>query len=464
MRDRGVTHTRYGGGEARAGMTLADHSQVLRQTTKAKILGALALLATACSGNDGELPTEAQPGVGGATSSAGGEPGGGGSTHADGGAGGIGGSGGSDPTDNWPPPPLPAGCPYNARILPYDPIGWSHLANAFAADPAPCADYYIHLPALANEKTSPRGPKAVDEVHALGGRFHAVAEFHWGGWSQVTTMTWLERGKAFREKMIERGYHPERDTWAINELPSSVRSNAEVRQAVRDVVKGLYSGPEGSIPMDGIVWVIGMPTDLENFSVYKPNMKDWLSEAPFWNDMKKYVRWWGQEVYTDPYSVCVSGSSPGTQAEHINDFVMHPAKLAVAGGEATFAARSFFDGAYFPLMNAAWKSEVYDTTSLTLDQMKHHVSTQIYAARLWSNDHAYPDWRTGFAWKSNPPGATEAQIQELAARIARAVRYAYSDDGAGASTACSPSGAYTWCDCSLGGAEFNDGWSTFESW
>ena len=95
--------------------------------------------------------------------------------------------------------------------------------------------------------------------------------------------------------------------------------------------------------------------------------------------------------------------------------------------------------------------------------MKKHVSTQIYAARTESSSHDYPDWHLGIAWNEQAPGTSD-QIDELATRIADAVRGAYSDDGKGASYACSPSGAYTWCACDVAGAAFNPGWSTFETW
>ena len=361
-------------------------------------------------------------------------------------------------------PPLPEGCPKNARIFTYDPVGHGHLADAFGNNPSPCADYYIHLPAIAGDKTMPRGPNAVEDVHSHGARFHALAEFHWGGWAAVSGMTWLEKGKEFRKRMIDKGYDPTRDAWSVNELPSTTKSDPTVRQHVRDVVKGLYTGPDGAPANGGLIYVIGVGSEMVNYSVYKPALEDWLVDQAFWKDMSQYVRWWGQEVYTDPISVCVGSASPGQRAAHINDFVMHPAKLAAAGPPAAGAARAFFNESYVPIMNGAWHAEAYNTEATSLDTMKHHVSTQIYAARVWSNDHVYPDWRTGIAWNNALNGASQADVDELALRIANAIRYGYADDGGGASKACSPSGAYTWCACSVGSAGFNDGWNAFETW
>src|SRR5262249_27941011 len=66
---------------------------------------------------------------------------------------------------------LAPGCARAARVFTYDPVGWAHLGKAFSENPSPCAQYYIHLPALAGDKTEPRGPGAVDEVHGYGAQF-----------------------------------------------------------------------------------------------------------------------------------------------------------------------------------------------------------------------------------------------------------------------------------------------------
>jgi hypothetical protein len=223
--------------------------------------------------------------------------------------------------------------------------------------------------------------------------------------------------------MLEKGYDPERDSWSINELPSSVRSDPQVRQNVRDVVKGLYEGD--GVPMGGLVYVIGMGSQTQNMSVYKPNLKDWTLDAGFWSTMNQYVRWWAQESYIHPAESCVGSATVGQRAAYINDYLMHPAKLAVAGPAGAGNARGFFNESYFPLMNGFWKGiDAYGTANTSLENMKHHASTQIYAARAWSSSHVYPDWRTGFAWNDSPDGATPEQIDELATRIARAIRSA----------------------------------------
>src|SRR5262245_28560816 len=163
------------------------------------------LLAFGCSSSD--EPTKAPTASMAADSASTGTGAGGTGTTATSGAGAAGGDGGGSDAiggaggEGWSEPPLPDGCPKNARIFTYDPVGHGHLADAVGANPSPCADYYIHLPAIASDKTNPRGPAAVDDVHSHGARFHALAEFHWGAWSAVTGMTWLEKGKEFRKRM-----------------------------------------------------------------------------------------------------------------------------------------------------------------------------------------------------------------------------------------------------------------------
>ena len=69
----------------------------------------------------------------------------------------------------------------------------------------------------------------------------------------------------------------------------------------------------------------------------------------------------------------------------------------------------------------------------------------------------------GFAW-GQLDGASDSDLDTIAARLASAIHYAYDEGGGSASKACSPSGAYTWCACRVDGAAFNDGWDTFSSW
>lgn len=364
----------------------------------------------------------------------------------------------------WTPYVVPPACAGHARIFTYNPVGDHYLTDAMGAKPSACADYYVHEPALAADKTSPRGPAAVDAVHAHGNQFHALAEFHWGGWSAVGGMTWYEKGVEFRKRMLDKGYDPARDTWAINELPSTTKSSAAVRQNVIDVVKGLSEGPPGSPAMGGLVFVIGIGSQTANFSVYKPALESWLVDAPFWNAMNAHVRWWSQEAYARPIDVCVGSATVAARAAHINDFAMHPAVLSNAGGAQSAAAHAFFDESYVPTQSAFWHADTYGTTITTLDNMKALVSTEVYASRAWAASHTYPDWRLALSWNDQLDGATEPEVIALATRIADSIHDAYAPGASTAADACSPSGAFTFCQCAAQNAVFNDGFVAFQTW
>jgi hypothetical protein len=371
-----------------------------------------------------------------------------------------------------PDPNVAADCPWPVSVVVYGERYWNLLGDALAADASPCANYHVSLPAIVGDKTYPRGGGDLAAMHARGPRVHAMAEFHYTTWNahvKATGITWYQAGVEFRRRMATAGYDPALgDSWAINELPSAVRSDPAVRANIRNLVRGLHDGPPGAPPLRGTVFVVGMGHTTVNFSVYKPNLKRWLEDAPFWATMKDNVRFWGQEVYADPARSCVPNTVVGARAVAINDYIMHVPRLAAAGGAATATARAYFDRAFVPIVNATWQTpQGYGDTMISLAGIEQHVSGQIYAARAWASTHAYPDGRLGFAWSPNdfydtPDFAAEAS--RLATRLAAAVHGAYDDGGGAARFACSPSGAYTFCQCSLAGAAFNDGWKTFASY
>lgn len=356
-------------------------------------------------------------------------------------------------------------CPNPVEVIIYDAAAWNVLADAFLADPSPCADYYFSIPSLSDDQTTPRSSGEPENMRARGPRLHAMAEFHWGGWSDASG-TWYERGVEFRRRMVDAGYDVDAgDTWAVNELPSTVRSDDDARQNAMDVLEGLYDGPEGATDVKGAVFITGMGQATTNFSVYAPYLEDWLEDASFWESVNLHAEWWAQEVYTDPDYTCVAGASVAERSTATNAYVEHVARYAEVGPSTVNTAQSYLGRAYTPLMNAVWGSASggYGNTDVPLDTMKHHVSGQVYAARSWSNSHDYPDGRIGFAW-DRQDGVTDADLDDLAARLASSIHYAYDEGGGTAAHACSPSGAYTWCQCEVAGAAFNDGWDTFDTW
>jgi hypothetical protein len=355
-------------------------------------------------------------------------------------------------------------CPTAAEVVIYDAAAWNVLADAFLADPSPCADYYFSIPPYSTDKTNPRDEGEPAAMRARGPRMHAMAEFHWGTWADESG-SWYDKGVEFRRRMADAGYDVDAgDTWAVNELPSTVRYDDSVRQDAEDLLQGLYDGPSGATAVKGAVFIVGMGQGTVNFSVYEPYLQDWIQDQSFWESVNLHARWWAQEVYTDPDYSCVPDQLVATDSSYVNAFVEHFARYAEVGPSTANTAQSYLGRAYTPLMTAVWgSSSGYGDTQIPLDQMEHHVSTQVYAARVWADSHSYPDGRIGFAW-DRQDGVDDADLEVLAARLASSIHYAYDEGGGGAQYACSPTGAYTWCNCEVDGAAFNDGWSTFESW
>ncbi|MSP59893.1 MAG: hypothetical protein EXR72_06050 [Myxococcales bacterium] len=356
-------------------------------------------------------------------------------------------------------------CATPVEVVIYDEAAWNVLADAFKKDPSPCAHYHLSIPAVADgngEKTVPRGGEAA-KMQARGPRFHALAEFHWASWSQVQNMTWFEKGVEFRKRMQTAGYDVTAgDGWAVNELPSTVRYDATTRKNARDAVRGLATGQNGAPVARGAVFTIGMGQPTVNLGPYKANIEDWLKDAAFWSDMSLYARFWGQEVYASPSISCVPNTTVAARSTATNEFVEHVARLAAAGPNAAASASAYLDMAYVPLMNAAWRAPAYDTM-ISLDQMQHFVSGQVYAARAWAGTHPYPGGRIAFAW-TRSVNVTDGELDILGARMASAIHHAYDAGGGAAAGACSPNNAFTWCQCSVQGAAFNDAWQTFAAW
>ena len=362
-----------------------------------------------------------------------------------------------------PGSPSPASCPYQAQVLVYGQNGWETLTSALAANQTPCASYYVVLTAIG-DKTKPRGQAAVAAIHAKGPSFHALAEFNMGAWAKAKPASWSAKGRLFRQRMAAVGYDPARDTWAINELSSAVRTKPVAQARARDAIRGLYTGPRGAPPQQGAVFAVGLGQQLVNFGPYKGQLEAWLGNAAWWIAVSPYVAWWAQEAYPSCSRVCVAGSKVGARSTRLNEFTEHPARLAFAGPPQAAPARALFDRAYVPLTTAYWRdAKGYGNNRISLAQMETLASLEVYASRAWAIRNPYPDGRIGFAWNEHPPGATPAQVQALATRIAQSISAAYGDGGT-ATRACSPTGSYAWCKAVLGGARFNPGWATFASW
>ena len=72
-----------------------------------------------------------------------------------------------------------------------------------------------------------------------------------------------------------------------------------------------------------------------------------------------------------------------TRRDLLNDYLQHELRLAATGPDSAAAARTYLQGAYSPLGNAAWGWDFgFGWTMVALDQMQDFVSAQTYALRF----------------------------------------------------------------------------------
>ena len=223
--------------------------------------------------------------------------------------------------------------------------------------------------------------------------------------------------------MAAAGYAPG-DTWAINELSSAVRTKPVSQARARDAMRGLYTGPHGAPPQQGAVFVVGLGQQLVNFGPYKGQLEGWLGNAAWWTAVSPYVAWWAQEAYPSCSRVCVAGC----EGRGALDAASTSSRSTRPGSRSRDRprprrARALFDRAYLPLMTAYWRdAKGYGNNRVSLAQMQTLASLEVYAARAWAIRNPYPDGRIGFAWNEHPPGATPAQVQALATRVAQSIQ------------------------------------------
>ncbi len=362
-----------------------------------------------------------------------------------------------------------------ARVVFYTSSDWLRMATKLAAAASPCADYYLSIPPLANDKTLAR-PDQAWRIRALGPRFHAMAEIHfatWNRWVANTGNSWHAAGVTARQRMAAAGFDVALgDSWAVNELSTGVRrGTGNARANIREFLRGLYEG-DGTRPTRGAVFVIGHGQPNRDLSVYQSRLQHWLEDSPFWTDMATYVSDWSQEVYGDVRNHAVPGAPTATRREYLNDYLQHMLVLAGAGPETIEPARSYLREAYSPLANAAWQwDRGYGWTMVPPEQMAAYVSAQINAMRHFSAASGQAGDHWGFAWSPrNATGVSErdfpAQTGSVIDRMAAAIRDSGEvvepeNPGSGA---CGPPGLETWCAADVPGAQHNDAWRSFRGW
>jgi hypothetical protein len=372
---------------------------------------------------------------------------------------------------------------------------WLTIARALAADPSPCADYYISVPPQANDKTKPRCLQD-DLVRALGPRIHPVNEMTLGtkvGWlnwvNAVPGRTWFDAGVEFRRRMAECGYRFDLgETWLLNEFDRSTRRDEPpyTRAAMKGLLRGLYYG-DGTGPVAPGIVEIGIAYTHQNIpdvEGYKTEMKAWLEDSGFWSAVDPYIWILTKEAYPDARFWGVAGSSRNDRVRHLSQYMEHAMNLVEAGPADTRAARALFERAYMPLGNATWPALGPDPysppfccghgwTMIALNDMLNFVSEQVYAVRHYAGSHPQtaPAGRLGFSWQpvnnfGLPGPEWEAAKAAILVRIASAITYGYRQGAASPEGACSPPGSnQDWCSgADVPGATFDPRWEIFESW
>jgi hypothetical protein len=373
-------------------------------------------------------------------------------------------------------PGLPPNCRLHLEAVFYTADDWVRLGQKLAADPSPCADYYISIPPLSADHTKFRVLQD-DLIRALGPRFHAVAEINvsgWTAWVQANKATWTDAGLEARRRMAAAGYDlASGDTWALNELSTAVRRNLGAARAnMRAFIRALHDG-DGTLPMaKGIVFVIGLGQDLADASTYKATLEGWLQDDAFWSEMAREVRFWAQEAYPNSFNWGVVGAPRAVRAQSFNAYLQHPLTLAEAGPSNVDTARSFLERSYTALTSAAWRwPSAFGNTDISQTQMNDFVSEEIFSVRHYVGDHpqTIPQGFFGTAWAPrNLDNLTKqefaAQTSTILERLASALHNSYAQGGSSQEGACGPPGDHVWCDEEVPGAAFNDAWSTFAEW
>ena len=363
---------------------------------------------------------------------------------------------------------LPANCRYRSEDVFYAATDWIRLVKSLTTDASPCADFYVSVPPLVADKTKPR-PGEAARIRAFGPHAHAMSEVHYATWSAWVRLapgrTFYSAGVEAGTRIVAAGY----ETWALNEIPSTVRQGQPgTRANAAEFIRGLLDGSH----VPGLVFVTGVGQPTSPLDVYYGNLDRWLGDSLFWSSISAAVRFWAQEVYGDVRNWAVPDASRNDRTRHLADYLMHGADLAEThDDDAVMApARGLMERTYVPLANAAWPwPNAFGYTDVTAELMESYVSEQVFATRHYAGAHpnGAPAGRMGFAWAPRvvPPAKTIDAVatQLILDRIARALGESYAQGGSSQAGACGDARDHDWCEGELDGSRFVDGWSAFSS-
>ncbi len=350
------------------------------------------------------------------------------------------------------------------RVLLYTSSDWARLSQGLAANPSACAQYYVSVNPLTANKTVMR-PKAAARIDALGPNFHSLAEVNytaWSKWVASTGSSWQAAGQAARASMDAAGFSAASgDTWAINELPSSVRTNTgTARQDAEQLIQGLCTG-SGSGPAEpGVVFMIGVGQTGTKLQPYKASLESWFEDSSFWDAINGCVSDFLFEAYGDVRDYAIAGEDPATRIGYLNAYLEAPLQLVMAANAPadSAAARSFLESTYAPLANASWAwATHYGWTQVGSDVMADYISAQTYAMRAFDGGG-----RIGFAWNPlNTQSLSDSDFNtEVGGILARLAGSIHETDTGDPAQACEATG----CSAALTATNPASGWNAFSSW
>ena len=333
------------------------------------------------------------------------------------------------------------------------------LAKTLAGNASDCAEYYFSISPItvAPNLGEPRGGPALATVHAQGSKFHALAELRPSQWTAYAAANgWYATGVKLHDDMLAAGYDPTAgDTWAVNEVGAPSTSTFAMgvidgvdgaRDGFRDFVRGLYAG-SGGPALPGLVFAADPAQLAPEVVGYAAKLASWYADAPFWEDMDRYVSTWAQETYADARAWGVAGASLAERTSYLSDYFLHGQRVAEEGNDATGAARAFFDDAYVPLANASYRyglpKPAFGYTDIGATGMQRFISAQTFALRSTVGS------RLGFAVVPQNDSPDRPSIE---GRVAAAIHDSQSDPMG----ACSAAGES--CDFDVAGASFTDSW------